>query len=226
MIFLSVCAAGLDYQKQVVAKVKQATAYPQAPEYDVFINVNAVARGWTNYYRYAHNSNVVAGRLVTVVFWRVAHYLGKKHRQSLRKIMRRHYKTHPRTGCKTLSILNPGAKSGSESRCYLWHKRPKRLSLYVRETQAVQDTKPNLITSWATGHSRSRRLETLAAAAGACQGCGREGVPLVVHHPNRLRNAKRVRKGNGPVAQSGYAQQGKALCQACHLEHHHGHTRQ
>lgn len=80
-----------DAMREVVGRVQQATAYPQAPEYDVFTNVNAIARGWTNYYRFAHNSTTVAGKVATVVFWRIAHYLGKKHRHSLRKVLRRHY---------------------------------------------------------------------------------------------------------------------------------------
>lgn len=35
----------MEAMREVVAKVKQATAYPQAPEYDVFVNVNAIAHG-------------------------------------------------------------------------------------------------------------------------------------------------------------------------------------
>jgi hypothetical protein len=85
-----------------IKRIQQATAYPQAPAYDVFMNVNAIARGWTNYDRFAHNSNKVAGRLVTAVLWLTAHYLGKKHRQSIRKLMCRHYVRHPRSGCMTL----------------------------------------------------------------------------------------------------------------------------
>ncbi len=42
--------------REVVAKIKRATDYPQAPEYDVFVNVNAVARGWMNYYRIWHKT--------------------------------------------------------------------------------------------------------------------------------------------------------------------------
>jgi hypothetical protein len=34
--------------RSVVVKIQRATAYPQAPEYDVFTNVNAVTRGWSN----------------------------------------------------------------------------------------------------------------------------------------------------------------------------------
>jgi hypothetical protein len=47
-----------DAVRNVVTKTQQATRFSQAPEYDVFKNINAIARGWTNYYRYAHNLNV------------------------------------------------------------------------------------------------------------------------------------------------------------------------
>ena len=212
--------------REVVDKVKQATAYPQAPEYDVFVNVNAIVRGWTNYYRYAHNISAVAGRLAHVVFWRVAHYLGKKHRQSLRKVMRRHYTRDPRTGCKALFVQMPDEGKGSSSRYFIWHKRPQRLLLVAKEAARVESVKSRLNTSWATGHSLTRRAEARAEAHETCQGCGRSGVPLFLHHRNRLRNAERVRKGHGNVAQSGFDQQGILLCQSCHSEHHHGHTRQ
>jgi hypothetical protein len=212
--------------REAVAKIKQATKYPQAPEYDVFVNVNAIARGWTNYYRFAHNSNVVAGRLQTVVFWRVLHYLGKKRRQSLRKVMRSHWTRDPRTGCKALFVQRPDAKEIKKARYFLWHKRPKRLSLVSKEATKIKDTKPLLNTSWAKGRSLTRRLQAKAAAQDRCQSCGRSDGDLILHHQNRLRNAKRVRKGNCHVAQSGYDQQGKLLCQACHLEYHHGRTRQ
>jgi group II intron reverse transcriptase/maturase len=212
--------------RKVVGKVEQATAYPQAPEYDVFVNVSAIARGWTNYYRFAHNSNRVAGRLATVVFWKTAHYLGKRHRQSLRKVMRRHYARDPRTGSKALFVHQPGEKPGDQARYFLWHKRPQRLPVIAYEARMVQDTQPRHNTNWATGHSLARRLEAKAVTGGICQKCGRKDVPLSLHHPNRLRNARRVRKGNGHVARSGSEQQGMLLCRTCHLEYHHGHTRQ
>jgi hypothetical protein len=102
----------------------------------------------------------------------------------------------------------------------------KRFDRLYRLAATVQLVKPRLNTSWATGHSLTRRAEARAEAQETCQGCGRSGVPLFLHHHNRLRNAKRVRKGYGNVAQSGLDQQGKLLCQSCHSEHHHGYTRQ
>jgi hypothetical protein len=212
--------------RDVVARIQRTTAYPQAPEYDVFVNVSAIARGWTNYYRYAHNSTAVAGRLATVVFWRAVHFLGKKHRLSIRKVLRHFYARDPRTGCKTLFVLKPDEGTGRRGPYFIWHKRPKRLSVYAREAAGVQHVKPGHNTGWATGHSLTQRLEARAAAQNTCESCGRSDLPLFLHHPNRLREAKRVRKGYGHVARSGLAQQGKMLCQSCHMAHHHGHTRQ
>jgi hypothetical protein len=212
--------------QNVVARIKQATAYSQAPEFDVFTNVNAIARGWTNYYRFAHNSNVVAGRLATAVFWCVAHYLGKKHRQSIPRVLKRHYARDPSTNCKALFVHRPDGNGRDRSRYFLWHKRPQRLPLVAQEAAEVQPDKPLLNTGWATGHSLAQRVAAKAVAQGVCQSCGRSDQPLYLHHPNRLRNATRVRKGFGHVAQAGLDQKGKMLCQTCHMEHHHGHTSQ
>ena len=55
--------------REVVAKIKRATVYSQAPHYDVFTNVNAVTRGWTNYYRYAHNTTTIGGKLSQVIYF-------------------------------------------------------------------------------------------------------------------------------------------------------------
>jgi len=164
--------------------------------------------------------------LETVVFWLVAHYLGKKHRQSLRKVMRRHYASDPSTGWKALFVQKPDAKSSMNARYFLWHRRPKRLSIVSKEATKVQDTKPLLNTSWAKGHSMTRRLQAKAATGGKCQNCGQSEGILILHHQNRLRRVKRVRKGSGHLARSGYEQHGKLLCQMCHMEHHHGRTSQ
>jgi group II intron reverse transcriptase/maturase len=215
-----------DAVRNVVAKVKRATAYPQAPAYDVFRNVNAVARGWTNYYRYAHNISVIGGKLSMVIFWRTVHYLAKKHRCSLAKVMRVHYARSPTTGCKALFVYQPGKLPSPETRCFVWHKTPRRLTFASTAVRNVEDRQAYIDTGWAKGRSLHKRLETRSAAHHACQGCGTTGVPLFMHHPNRLSKAKRVKKGAAHVARAGTEQQTKLLCRTCHLAHHHGNTRQ
>jgi group II intron reverse transcriptase/maturase len=209
--------------RSVVAKVKQATAYPQAPEYDVFMNVNAVARGWSNYYRYAHNISSIGSKLSSIIFWLTLHYLGKKRRRSLNRLMRKHYDRHPKTACKTLFTHMPGKPPSIDNRYYLWHKAPRRLSLASIAARHVQDKCAYIDTNWAIGHSRHKRIETREMAGNTCQCCGTTDDDLLVHHPNRLRKAKRVSKGSGNVAQSGLMQHTKLLCYSCHLAHHHGH---
>lgn len=210
-----------DAVRHVVEKIQQATRYSQAPEYDVFTNVNAVARGWMNYYRYAHNNNVIGGKLSMVIFWHTVHYLGKRHRRSLAKVMHDHYARDPNTGCKGLFISKPGKSPTPENRYFIWHKTPKRLGLSSIAAKDVQDRPAPINQNWAQGRSQHKKLETQTRAELRCEQCGAIGVMLYVHHPNRLAKAKRVKKGAGNVAQSGMEQQTKLLCHACHMAHHH-----
>jgi group II intron reverse transcriptase/maturase len=208
--------------RRVITKVKRATAYPQAPEYDVFTNVNAVARGWSNYYRYAHNISSIGSKLSSIIFWLTLHYLGKKRRRSLNRLMRTHYDRHPKTGYKTLFTYRPGNLPSTDHRYYLWHKAPRRLSLASIAARHVQDKPAHIDTNWAIGHSRHKRIQTRTMAGNKCQCCGTANEDLFVHHSNRLRNPKRVSKGSRNVAQSGLLQHTKLLCFSCHLAHHHG----
>ena len=212
--------------RTVVAKIKRATAYSEAPAYDVFRSVNVVARGWMNYYRYAHNNNAIGGKLSLVIYWRTAHYLGKKYRCSIAQVMRKHYGCDPKTGCRALFVYKPGQTPTSESRYFIWHKTPRRLTFSASAVRSVQDQQAYVDTGWARGRSLHKRLETRATADDTCQGCGAAGVPLFVHHPNRLRKAKRVKRGWGHVARSGMEQQTQLLCRSCHLNHHRGDPRQ
>jgi hypothetical protein len=206
--------------RNIVAKTQQATRFPQAPEYDVFKNVNAIARGWTNYYRYAHNSSVVGGKLSMVIYWRTAHYLGKRHRRSIAKTMKTHYARDPKTGCLGLYIHRPDRPQTPQNRYFIWHKMPPRLWLAASPAYQVQDKQPYLDTDWAAGRSHHKKLETRARAGLRCERCGINGVTLYVHHPNRLAKRKRDKKGMANVAQSGLEQETVLLCWDCHLAYH------
>ncbi len=216
----------VDALRKVVEKVKQATAYPQAPECDVFANVNAVVRGWMNYYRYAHDSSPVGGKLSMVVFWRTVHYLAQKHRRSLARIMHGHYARDPATGWKALFVYKPGKPPTAENRYFIWHRPPKRLPVGLPSAANVADRPAYVDYRWAEGRSLQQRNATWAAAGGKCQECGASGVTLYVHHPSHLNKAKRVAKGYGNVAASGYEQTTVLLCHACHLAYHQGDFRQ
>ncbi len=209
-----------DAVRNVVAKVQQATRYSQAPEYDVFRNANAIARGWMNYYRYAHNTNVTGGKLSMVIYWQTVHYLGKRHRRSIAKVMKDHYARDPKTGCRALYVNTPAKLQTPQNRYFLWHKTPARLGLAANSSYQVQDEQPYIDRGWAKGRSQHQKLDTKAKAELRCEHCGIKGVMLFVHHPNRLAKAKRVAKGMGHVAQSGLEQKTILLCRTCHTAYH------
>lgn len=210
--------------RNVVSKIQQATRFSQAPEYDVFQNVNAITRGWINYYRYAHNLNVTGGKLSMVIYWRTVHYLSKRHRRSIAKTMKEHYARDPKTGCLGLFVPIPGKPQSEENRYFIWHKTPSRLQLNVNQVYSVEDSQSYVNTNWAKGRSQQKKLETQTRAEKHCEQCGAEGVTLFVHHPNRLEKAKRVNKGAAHVAQSGITQTTILLCHTCHMNHHHYHA--
>jgi group II intron reverse transcriptase/maturase len=206
--------------RNVVAKIQQATRYPQAPEYDVFRNINAIARGWTNYYRYAHNSAPTGGKLSMVIYWLTAHYLSTRRRCSIAKMMKNHYTRDPKTGNLGLYIHLPGKSPTPENRYFIWHKMPPRLWLASNPAYYVQDKHPYLDTDWAAGRSHHKKLETRAKIGLRCERCGISGVTLYVHHPNRLAKRKRDKKGMANVASSGIEQETVLLCRNCHQVYH------
>jgi hypothetical protein len=127
---------------------------------------------------------------------------------------------------RALFIYKPGKLPSPETRYFVWHKTPQRLTLTSATVKTVRDRRICIDTGWAGGYSQHKRLETRFTAHDSCQCCGATEVPLFVHHPNRLDKAKRGRKGASHVARSGIEQQTKLLCRTCHLAHHHGNTRQ
>ncbi len=197
------------------AKVQRLCGYTQIPELDLFSSVNALLRGWANYYRYANNASRRFDYLTGVVYWLTAHYLGRKHRCSIKQLMRTHYGKDPKTGRKALYTN----ESRSKNRLFVWNRPPRRLSL-LGTLVPVKDIQPLPLTSWAGGRSYARREALLADADGCCQHCGRKFDRLIVHHPHRLRRVTKPARGPAPVIASGEEQRVKLLCPECHRQHH------
>jgi hypothetical protein len=189
-------------------------AYGQIPELDLFTSVNALLNGWTNYYRYANNATNRFLYLTGVAYWLTAHYLGRKHRCSIKKVMRIRYGRDPKSGKKALYTTNDTGK-----RLFLWNKPPKWRSL-LNPTVQAKDVQPLPITSWAGGHSDEQRVEAQHRAEGHCEHCGTAADKLFVHHPKRLGQLRKPKQGPANVIASAQEQQVKLLCWECHKQHH------
>jgi group II intron reverse transcriptase/maturase len=203
-------------EREVKGKVKRLCQYTQIPALDLFMSVNALMRGWAQYFRYANNASKRFGYLTGVGYWLVAHALGRKHRCSIQRVMRTHYGVDPTTGKQALYTMTPGGK-----RVYLWNKPPQRRSLFSGVVGA-KDVQPLPLTSWAGGHSYEQRMEVSQRAAQRCEHCGTTSPQLVVHHPHRLGRLRKRKRGVAHVIASGQEQHVKLLCPACHQQHHPG----
>jgi len=107
-------------ERGLKGKLQRLCGYTQIPELDLVQSVNALARGWANYFRYAHNASRRFASLRNVVFWLTAQYLARKQRCSLQRMMRTHYGIDPYTGTKALyTSVNKGTKH-----VHVWHKPP------------------------------------------------------------------------------------------------------
>jgi len=72
-------------------KVMEITS-PSSHNHSVISKITALnylLRGWGNYYRTTHFVSRVYGNLDNFVFWQLAHWLGRKYRCQMPKIMRR-----------------------------------------------------------------------------------------------------------------------------------------
>ena len=201
-------------ERNLKQRVKQLCGYTQVPATDLFMSVNALMRGWTQYYRYANNATQRFGYLTGMVYWRTAHYLGRKHRRSIKQVMRTHYGVDSSTGKRALYTLQPGGK-----RLFIWNKPPQRRSILTAWGE-VQDIRPVMMTSWAGGHSYEQRLDLQTQGDHRCQHCGQVSAKLVVHHPNRLAQCRHRKQGPANVIQSAQEQEAKLLCLDCHRQHH------
>jgi DDE superfamily endonuclease/Group II intron, maturase-specific domain len=140
-------------EREVKAKVKRLCGYTQIPALDLFMSVNALMRGWTHYFRYANNATNRFLYLTGVVYWLTAHYLGRKYRCSIKRLMRTRYGVDPASGKRALYT------TGSDGeRVYLWNKPPPWRS-FLSGVVGAKDVQPLPITSWAKGHSYEQRVQ-------------------------------------------------------------------
>ena len=55
---------------------------------DLIERLNRRVAGWANFYRYTDYTAVMYGKLDRIVFWKLAHWLARKHRTSIKSLMR------------------------------------------------------------------------------------------------------------------------------------------
>jgi hypothetical protein len=193
--------------------VKRLCGYTQIPATDLILSVNALLRGWTQYYCYASNATRRFGYLTGVAFWLTAPSLGRKHRRSIKRLMAHPDGRDPRPGKRALYVTLPDGQT-----LFLGNKPPKHRSV-LNGPVLAPDTRPVMMTSWAGGRSDEQRLALRAQYGPPCQHWGRTSPSLVVPPPNRLARRPARKRGPARVMQSAQEQQPKWLCVDGHRQH-------
>jgi len=87
---------------RVAAKITQLLSNNYDVPAPIMIErVNRIIVGWSNFYRHTSYSARIFSKLDTIVFWKLGHWLARKYRTPLNKLMRRWYRISDTRGVRT-----------------------------------------------------------------------------------------------------------------------------
>jgi hypothetical protein len=208
-------------ERLVRREVLRIARYHHIPELDAMLGINAIYRGWCNYYRYANAPQKVFNRVGQKVWWYYAHFLARKERMSMKEMLIR---------ARKAGKFKVVGKAGRNRQTFTITSGKKEyyLDLFPPRTRSIHqvvakdwkaDLKPVNFQTWQYGHSAHTSLTALHRSGGLCERCG-ENPAQGVHHKVRMKSKKTLRaKVQSDKDQRERAQ---ALCIECHLESHHG----
>jgi group II intron reverse transcriptase/maturase len=196
-------------QAALLDRVEKLCRLHYIDEADLILKVNALVRGWMNYYRYATAPQRTFNDVLDKVFRRVCHYLAGKHQTSIPQILKCYAATIQKNGRTRVTLRKWMQGQAVE----LWLFPPQTQSIYgLRRGVPEIDVAPQLIHEWARGRSREQRMEALEASNYQCQECG-TGDNLAVHHVGGLRGYRTPKA----LVAAGRAKQKAVFCYRCHL---------
>jgi hypothetical protein len=208
--------------KKIREEIKEIGKYHYIPEIDILIQMSAMFRGWCEYYKYANAPQKVFNQLSMKTWWMYAHYLARKQKSSIKKIIKRERKAG-----KVVTIEKRGRKRTTFSEQI--DKRTVILGIIPPKTGRINtvrskgdwtvDLKPIKPKDWQSGRSLATRMKALERANGVCEKC-KENPINGVHHriPMRKKRSFPARIMSDKEQQ----ETALALCKECHLKAHSG----
>ena len=147
--------------------------------------VNALTRGWCNYYRNTSRPSQDFNQLRPKVFWGMAHWIGKKYKVNMPEVMRRYRKGDTLT-TKTMTLVMPTEYKARKLFTKHWHNP------YTEKEKIVRERLFSLHNLW-SGHEENRgwmdqreeviRLKGTICALNLLDICESKGKPL---HPSEV----------------------------------------
>ena len=161
-------------EREIRKELVRIARYYHIPEIDAMLAMNAKFRGWCNYYKYAENPQVVLTRVAHKMWWYYAHFLARKQKTSIRKLL---------TKVKTNGSYRVVTKGTHKARTFtidvekgkyiyldIFPPKSENIRLVTNKEDWTVDLKPVIPEKWQHGHSAATRLTALARSGAARPG--------------------------------------------------------
>jgi len=169
---------------------------------EILNQYNAEIRGLYNYYRLANNVSVLNNYFYVMRYSMLKTFAGK-YRTRISKIIRKY-----RYG-KDFAVEYP--KKEGVGRVLFYNKG------FRRDTR-VEIGNPDIIARTVENYRHNSLIKRLKASK--CEWCGKENVPIEVHHVRKLKDLSGKKKWE--IAMIGRKRKTMALCLDCHDKLHAG----
>jgi group II intron reverse transcriptase/maturase len=93
--------------------VKELSGNYSVNRIDMVEGLNRKLAGWANFYQFTNYTAVMYGKMDRIVFWKLAHWLARKYRTSIKSLMRR-YVRRPEGKAKTWQLYG---RNGNGNLC-------------------------------------------------------------------------------------------------------------
>jgi RNA-directed DNA polymerase len=203
-------------QERLKAKVKEITARKRFRDEPLlkFSALNAIVRGWMNYYRHC-NAKETAGNLDFWVNRRLFWWLRKRHRLPIRRILSRyklrqegkHYNCGIRKGEQTLFLYRMKDQPITKYRSRQ-HPHPYLTGAWGTTLEEAETPIPDSVWLGNAENNEQWRVvkeEVMAERGAKCERCG-STVNLDLHHIKARRYGGKDVKANAQL-----------LCEPCHV---------
>jgi hypothetical protein len=209
-------------ERRIRRELLKVASYHHIPELDALMSMNAKFRGWCHYYKYANNPPVVFERVSRKMWWFFGHFLARKQRSSLKRLLAGAKKTgrvktvQKGNNRRITFTLQVGKR---EHYLDVFPPKPAEIRQVTNKETWTVDLHPINPMHWTRGRSTATRLSALARNDGVCERCGAHPAQHV-HHKNRMKT-KRTMLAK-VVSDKDQRAQAPALCKECHLAVHQG----
>ena len=170
---------------------------------EILNQYNAEIRGLYNYYRLANNVSVLNNFYYVMRYSMLKTFAGK-YKTRISRIIRKYRR-------KKDFVVKYPKKNGKVGEVLFYNKG-------FRRNTKIESGNPDIIARVVENYGRNSLIKRLKASR--CEWCGKENVPLEIHHVRKLKDLRGKKRWE--IAMIGRKRKTMALCVDCHHMLHAG----